>query len=226
MVSHKFKDALKTGKETAEHKEGDIAVLAYHAKTEEGTGDVAEDISKNSNASLYVFEGKRVPSTKITPTNSEDLNRMVQEKRTAVSMHAYHKQGNYEKQGKKYDYKDTVFVSGQNSELAKKIATELEDSLGHEYHIETNPDYIPAHLKGMSKHNIANKFKEGGVQVEMPRKLRESEEQRKYVSDSISTVINKEGKEEGPDLKVVEGKKPYKGKDYKEEQDTELKNVA
>ena len=203
MATYKFKDAVKTGKEKGGFEEGTkIAVLAYHAKTEAGTAEIAEAVHEKSPSSMYVFKGNRVASTKVTHTHSDKLKSLVKEAETAVSVHGY--------KNKKGVDNNVIYVSGQHGKLSSKIAKELQKNFGDNYHIETNPDYIPKHLQGKSDYNIVNKFEKGGVQIELPEKLRKQEKDRQIVGDSISNVVNQYN--EG---KVLKYEKKDEKKDYK-----------
>ena len=203
MASHKFKDALEKGKELGKgHEQGkDLAILAYHADTEKGTGEVAEAVYDNSPTSMYGFKGPRASSTRVTHTYSDKLKSLVEMQIQLISIHGHKRNKTYEKNGREIDQKTTIYVSGQNDKLSKEVAVELVTQLGKEYHIETNPDYIPKHLQGTSDNNIVNKSEQGSVQVELPTALRENQEHLKLVSDSLTNVA-----------KDYQKAKEYKGK--------------
>ncbi|MBW2996645.1 poly-gamma-glutamate hydrolase family protein [Candidatus Woesearchaeota archaeon] len=182
----KFKDVVKHSKTREKAKyDGGIAVLAYHSGTEKGTGDIAEMVHGKSQASLYKLNTPhRVASTRITHTHSDKLSRIKDHAKTAISIHGH---------GRKNNGRDkTIYVTGQNNYLAKKIASEIEGKLGKKYTIETNVKNTPKHLRGESQYNLVNKFEKKGVQVELPKKLRDSSLHRTYVARSISNVVKKE----------------------------------
>ena len=190
-MSYKFRDFVKHPKtKESSSTEGRIAVLAIHAGTEDGTGQVVKDVK---NASKYIAHNpnKRIASTRVTPTHSEHLSRVRDYADTAVSIHGHGRQGKYLRGNEVVDRTKTVYVTGQNQYLSKKIASQLERKLGKEYTVETNLKYIPKHLQGEGDSNIANRFRNKGVQIELPKKLRENSKHRKHVSDSISYAIDK-----------------------------------
>ena len=192
-------------------KKGGIAVLSYHGKTEKGTKEIAEKASKASEASLYTLHGARVASTGITHTHSDHLSGIKDYAETAVAIHGQHKKGFYERNGKTIDISKTVYVSGGNSNLSKKIAAELKGKLDG-YHIETDSRYIPKHLKGESDYNIINKFDKKGVQIEIPLEARKSKKHRDIITKCIADVVNKES--DNYSTKPIDNKE-YKPNEYK-----------
>jgi phage replication-related protein YjqB (UPF0714/DUF867 family) len=188
----KFKDFVKHPKTRERSKqEGPIAVLAYHAGTENGTGEIAEGVK---GASQYVAHnpGKRVASTRVTPTHSKHLTGIREYAKTAISIHGHDAKGNYSKQGREIDKTKTIYVTGGNKDLADKVASQLESNLGDSYHVETDLNHTPKQLQGKSKYNIVNRFENKGVQVELPAELRKNKEHRQIVADSVNGVVKKE----------------------------------
>ncbi len=148
----KFNDVLKYSK-TKEYsvKKGPIAVLSYHAGTEEGTGEIAKTIHGKSQASLYNLDTpKRVPSTRIAHTHSDKLTDIKDHAQTAVSIHGHKMKGGYERGNRTIEKEKTIYVTGGNQYLAKKVVTELRHNVGGQYHIETKQEYTPKLLRGVS----------------------------------------------------------------------------
>ncbi len=205
----KFHDVLKhpKSKEHAEQK-GGIAVLSYHSGTEHGTGEIADSIHENSQASLYSLDTpNRVPSTRITPTKSDKLTGIKDCAQTAISIHGHDMKGGYERGNQTIEKEKTIYVTGGNQGLAKEVATELKQNIGEQYHIETKEEYTPKLLRGVSEYNIINKFEQKGVQIELPSDLRKSEEHRKIVADSVATVVdNESAKYESKTVSFIEAK--------------------
>ncbi|MEE9524977.1 MAG: hypothetical protein V3V78_00025 [Candidatus Woesearchaeota archaeon] len=194
MTSNKFIDVLRHKKteETYKEKPGaDTAVLAYHAGTEKGTGEIAEMVHGQSQSSLYKLDTPlRVPSTKIRYTQSGDLTRAVKGHKRAVTLHKHKRKGLYEKEGKMYDKANTIFVTGQNADMAEDIGAEFEKKFGKMYNIETNINYTPKHLQGISPDNIGAKFEEKAVQIEFPKMIEKSDKHKRYAAKAISKGIN------------------------------------
>jgi phage replication-related protein YjqB (UPF0714/DUF867 family) len=192
-MSLKFKDFVKHSKtkESISNVEKPIAVLAYHAGTEKGTGEIAKGVKE---ASQYIANNpnKRVASTRVTPTHSEHLTRIRKYAKTAISIHGHDAKGTYNRQGSEIDKSKTVYVTGGNRDLADKVARQLKSRFGDMYHVETNLKHTPKQLQGKSKYNIVNRFENKGVQVELPPELRKNEEHKKVVADSVSDVVKKE----------------------------------
>lgn len=188
-MGKKFKDAIKNpDSEEKAVKKGEIAVMSYHGKTEKGTQEIAEAVHAQSDASLYTFHGDRVASTKVTPTHSEYLTDIREHAKTAVSIHGHSRKGE-DNLGR--EYQRIVYVTGGNEELVREIGGELEKKIGDDYHIETDPNRTPKMLRGVSKYNIVNKFEKKGVQIELPKGLRESDTHRGIVSDTIASIVDK-----------------------------------
>lgn len=190
----KFYEVLEHPK-TKEHadQKGSIAVLSYHSGTEHGTGEIADSIHENSQASLYSLDTpNRVPSTRITPTKSDKLTGIKDHAQTAISIHGHDMKGGYERGNITIEKERTIYVTGGNQGLAKEVAAELKQNIGEHYHIETEQEHTPKLLRGVSDYNIINKFEQKGVQIELPSDLRRSEEHRQIVADSVAAVVDKE----------------------------------
>ena len=193
MSSSKFKDFVNhpDTKESSSRQKAPIAVLAYHAGTEAGTGEIARNIKA---ASTYIAHNpdKRVASTRVTPTHSKHLTGIREYAKTAISIHGHDRKGTYSKNSSNYERTKTIYVTGGNQDLANKVANQLKDDIGRFYHVETDLKHTPKHLQGKSQYNITNRFENQGVQVELPHELRKNREHRELVSDTISNVVKKE----------------------------------
>lgn len=187
-----YKNFLKQ-KNTKEKilKKGPIAILAYHAGTEYATGKIAKNIKY---CSIYLAKNPRyrVASTKITPTHSEKLTEIIKLAKTAVSIHGHSKNGYYYKDHKKHNRSKTIYITGKNRDLAKKIIKRLKISFALHYYIEYDLKHIPKHLRGISEYNIINSFEKKGVQIELPLRLRANKHHRIIFEKALSSVIEKE----------------------------------
>ena len=65
----------------------------------------------------------------------------------------------------------TLLLGGSNRELAKALGAELDRALP-EYTIYDNLDLIPRELRGLHPDNPVNRPRGGGVQLELPPRVR------------------------------------------------------
>lgn len=179
-MAYKFKEILKLPGTREQLKlNGPVAILTYHAGTETKTGIIAKNIHQKSHTSFYKLKTPyHIHSTKISYTRSKKLKTLINNSKTAISIHGHNRN----------DRENTIFVTGQNKELVLEIVKNLEANKKlNIYEVESSPENTPKFLRGESSHNIINKFKEKGVQIELPLKLRKSRRDRKVF---VNTVIN------------------------------------
>ena len=103
--------------------------------------------------------------------------------------------------------------------MRKRVAAKLKQYLPKEYIIEYDVNKMPRNVRGTGR-NVVNRSEEGGVQVELPKELREGVSGShsspklsglsKKVGEAISDVV-KEEFEKRPDLHYRKGKE-YKPK--------------
>ena len=216
-MPNKFKEVLKhKGVKEYSDKKGRVGILAVHGgRLDYGTEQITNYIHEKTPASMYVMSSRRgnvkkhrVASTKIAHTHSDHLNGVVSHSKYNISIHGHNRKGDAK----------TVYIGGENSYMRKKIAERLRETLPDEYLIEYNVKKMPRNVRGTGR-NVVNRSKEGGVQVELPRELREGVGTHnsskltglsKRVGEAISDVVNEEFKRR-PDLHYK------KGKEYKDD---------
>jgi phage replication-related protein YjqB (UPF0714/DUF867 family) len=141
--------------------------MAYHGGSlEEVTDVVATAAAEKAGASLYAVlqpAGFRwhIPSTEVRPEHSEALAEFLEHVDVVVTVHGYGREGMW----------TTLLVGGQNRTLADHVASHLRPALP-EYTIATDLDEIPAALRGLHPENPANLPRGGGVQLELPPRVR------------------------------------------------------
>lgn len=141
--------------------------MAYHGGSlEEVTDVVATAAAEQAGASLYAVlqpPGFRwhIPSTEVRPEHSEALAEFLDHVEVVVTVHGYGREGMW----------TTLLVGGQNRTLADHVASHLRPALP-DYTIATDLEEIPAALRGLHPENPANRPRGGGVQLELPPRVR------------------------------------------------------
>ncbi len=141
--------------------------MAFHGgRLEEVTDDVARVAAERSGAWLYAVtqpekDQWHIPSHRVTPDQSPCLSRFMDHVDIVVSLHGYGRVGLWR----------SLLLGGQNRELAEHVAIELIPRLGH-YEIVTNISDIPKPLRGLHDSNPVNAVRDGGVQIELPPRVR------------------------------------------------------
>jgi len=141
--------------------------LAFHGGSlERVTDEVAEAAAEQADASLYVVrqpEGFRwhVPSQLFDPAESRALAAFLEHVDVAVAVHGYGRAEHW----------TTLLLGGQNRPLATHVATHLRATLP-EYEMVDEVDRIPAALRGLHPENPVNLPARGGVQLELPPRVR------------------------------------------------------
>jgi phage replication-related protein YjqB (UPF0714/DUF867 family) len=143
---------------------------ALHGGLEQGTVEIATAAALASGASLYAVvqpEDLRwhVPSHRYDPVCSHALGAFVASVDVVVSVHGF---------GGLRDADDrwtTALLGGTNRALAHDIADALAGALPH-YRWVTDIDVIPRHLRGLHPGNPVNLVAFGGVQIELPPRVR------------------------------------------------------
>jgi phage replication-related protein YjqB (UPF0714/DUF867 family) len=147
-----------------------VGFLALHGGLERGTFEIAREASRRAGASLYAVvqpAGLRwhVPSAEYDPAESDALAQFVDHVDVAVSVHGY---GGLRTSDDRWT---TVLVGGSHRELAQRLATRLRAALP-EYTFLDDLDLIPETLRGVHGDNPVNRVRDGGVQFELPPRIR------------------------------------------------------
>lgn len=142
-------------------------VMAYHGGALEQVTDViAEAVAAAAGASCYAVvqpEGMRdhVPSTAVRPDASPTLARFMAHVDVVVTIHGYGRWGRFR----------SLLLGGTNRTLAERLAGHLRPALP-DYSVVTDLDDIPVELRGLHPRNPVNVPRHGGVQVELPPRVR------------------------------------------------------
>jgi phage replication-related protein YjqB (UPF0714/DUF867 family) len=144
-----------------------IGFLAFHGGSLERQTDViAVDAARRAGASVYAVVQPpdvrwHIPSTSVTPEASDALRAFVDHVEVAIALHGYGRDGLW----------TTLLLGGSNRPLAAHLAAHLESALP-DYAIEHDLDAIPPDLRGVHPRNPVNLPAGGGVQVELPPRVR------------------------------------------------------
>ena len=141
--------------------------MAFHGGSlEEVTDVIASAAAEQAGASYYgVLQPAdlqwHIPSTKVDPAHSEALRQFLDHVDVVVTVHGYGREG----------YWATLLVGGQNRVLAGHLGAHLQRRLPA-YEIATDLDRIPSELRGLHPQNPVNLPPSGGVQLELPPRVR------------------------------------------------------
>jgi phage replication-related protein YjqB (UPF0714/DUF867 family) len=146
-----------------------FGLMAFHGgNLEAGTDQIAMAAASRAGASLYAVlqpPGLRwhVPSTAIRPDESASLAAFIEHVDVAVAVHGYGAEG----------FWTTLLLGGRNRVLACHVGAALRAELApHGYDVIDDLDAIPSRLRGVHRHNPVNLPRGGGVQLELPPRVR------------------------------------------------------
>ena len=144
--------------------------LALHGGLEAGTAEIAQAAAVASNASIYAVVQPadmrwHVPSHQFDPLDSDLLVSFLEHVDVVVSVHGF---GGLRGDDDRWI---TGLLGGSNRELAARLARALRAALPGYVWID-DLDRIPAHLRGVHPDNPVNRPREGGVQIELPPRVR------------------------------------------------------
>lgn len=121
-----------------------------------------------------------LPSTRFDPEESRALAAFLDHVEIVVSVHGYGRKGRWLQ----------LLAGGSNRELAQHVATHVGPALPG-YHVVTELDDIPTELRGMHAANPVNRPRHGGVQLELPPRVRgTSPRSPKAGPDGISPIVH------------------------------------
>lgn len=141
--------------------------MAFHGGSlEEMTDVIAVAAAERAGASVYVVRQPsdfqwHIPSAMDDPAHSGALQSFIEHIDVAVAVHGYGRQ----------DMWMTLLLGGRNRELARTLASQLSESLP-EYEAVHDLDAIPVTLRGLHPDNPVNLPVNGGVQLELPPRVR------------------------------------------------------
>jgi phage replication-related protein YjqB (UPF0714/DUF867 family) len=147
-----------------------FGLCALHGGLEQGTAEVAEAAAERAGASFYAVvqpEGFRwhVPSHRYDPSFSDELRAFIAAVDVVISVHGF---GGVRGADDRWT---TALLGGTNRALAVRLGAELTRALP-EYRWIADLDVIPKHLRGVHPSNPVNRVADGGVQLELPPRVR------------------------------------------------------
>ena len=144
-----------------------FGLMAFHGgNLERGTDTIAAAAAEAAGASLYAVVQPpdlrwHIPSAAITPEESPALAAFVDHVDVVVALHGYGRDGMW----------TTLLLGGTNRDLAAHLAGELRPRLPG-FTIEDDLAAIPDQLRGVHSCNPVNLPRHGGVQLELPPRVR------------------------------------------------------
>src|SRR3954471_8051847 len=143
--------------------------MAFHGGLEAHTECIARNAADMAGASVYTVVqpshlGWHVPSHQVTRAVSDTLARVLDRVEVAIAVHGYGRP----------DRRAQVLLGGRNRSLASMLASALMRALPG-YHVIDDIERIPPELRGMHPRNPVNQPPAGGVQIELPPRVRTDE---------------------------------------------------
>ena len=141
--------------------------LAFHGGSlEEGTDTIARAAAARGGASLYAVIQPpelrwHVPSAAVDPGASRALARFLDHVEVVIALHGYGRAGWWR----------TLLAGGSNRALAGDVRRRVEAALPG-YEVVDDLSAIPSELRGMHPDNPVNRPRHGGVQLELPPRVR------------------------------------------------------
>ncbi len=157
------------GVEEVSELRGRVGFMAYHGGALEAMTDViARRAAEQASASCYSViqpPGMRehLSSIKVNPDESEALATFVEHVDIVITVHGYGRRGLF----------GSLLLGGGNRPFAEHVGHSLRRNLPA-YDIRTEIDAIPQPLRGLHPANPVNLPRDGGVQIELPPRVRGS----------------------------------------------------
>jgi len=146
---------------------GRFGFMAFHGGSlEERTDLVARTAAERSGASYYGVHQptglrQHVPSHRFTGDQSQSLADFLEHVDVVITVHGYGRRGLF----------TTMLLGGGNRDLAAHVAPHLRRALPA-YLVEDDIEQIPKELRGLHPKNPVNAPRNGGVQLELPPRVR------------------------------------------------------
>ena len=146
---------------------GRFGFMALHGGSlERGTAEIARRAADISGASLYAVEQPdelqwHVPSHLYDPAEAPALARFLDHVDVVVSVHGYGREGFWTR----------LLLGGADRALARSAATCMRPHLDG-FEVIDDVEEIPRELRGLHPRNPVNLSRSGGVQVELPPRVR------------------------------------------------------
>jgi phage replication-related protein YjqB (UPF0714/DUF867 family) len=147
-----------------------FGLCALHGGLEQGTAEIAEAAADAADASFYAVVQPEdlhwhVPSHRYDPALSDGLRAFLAGIDVVISVHGF---------GGVRDADDrwtTALLGGTNRELAAELRGALTRALP-QYRWIADLAAMPPHLRGLHPANPVNRVAQGGVQLELPPRVR------------------------------------------------------
>jgi phage replication-related protein YjqB (UPF0714/DUF867 family) len=146
---------------------GRFGFMAFHGGSlEERTDLVARTAAERAGASYYGVHQpaglrQHVPSHRFTADQSQSLAEFLDHVDVVITVHGYGRRGLF----------TTMLLGGTNRDLAAHVAPHLRRALPA-YLVEDDIEQIPKELRGLHPKNPVNAPRNGGVQLELPPRVR------------------------------------------------------
>lgn len=153
--------------ELVELRSARVGFMAFHGGAlEEVTDDVAATAAERADASYYAVmqpesDQWHIPSHLVDPSQSPKLAAFVEHVDYAIAIHGFGRP----------TLMRSVLLGGRNRALAEHVAVRLIPRL-HHYEFIVDLDIIPRALRGQHRRNPVNVVRGGGVQIELPPRIR------------------------------------------------------
>jgi phage replication-related protein YjqB (UPF0714/DUF867 family) len=144
-----------------------VGFMAIHGGSlERGTAEIAAAAAAAGGASLYAVEQPHdlrwhLPSHLVDPEQSPALAAFLDHVEVVISIHGYGREGWWTR----------LLAGGVDRAFAARVATEVRASLPG-FEVVDDLDRIPRELRGLHPSNPVNLARGGGVQLELPPRLR------------------------------------------------------
>lgn len=141
--------------------------MAFHGGSlEVGTDLIAADAAERSGASLYTVSQPddlnwHIPSKLVAPAASPALAEFLDHVDAVVALHGFGRDGLF----------TSLLLGGQDRALAAWLRGQVAPALPH-YDLIDDLDAIPVALRGLHPDNPVNLARGGGVQLELPPRVR------------------------------------------------------
>lgn len=141
--------------------------MAFHGGSlEVGTDLVAAGAAAGAGASLYAVRQPgqlrwHIPSIDVIPEDSPALAAYLRHVSVGIALHGYGRAG----------MRTTLLLGGRHRDLARHVAGHLQAALPG-YEVVDDLAQIPSELRGVHRANPVNRCGDGGVQLELPPRVR------------------------------------------------------
>ena len=152
------------------HLGGPLGLLAVHGGgIEPGTEEIARFVATHTDASLYIYAGRRAtgnlslhrPSHGMEHENHPLALRFLSHVKSAISIHGHGRDQN------------SAYVGGLDQAMVQRFV-EIAQPVLPQYEWIADPKIIPPGIRGRNPNNIVNLPPANGMQLELPRKLRQT----------------------------------------------------